>query len=328
MVNLTKYLEDLEEIDCDACGARERETFCQQDKFNLPIQSVICRQCGLMYINPRPTKELYAKFNESDYRKAVSGTDQGIEKFYRRQIIHTRHNLLPFYQEYTKSEKLKTLLDIGCSYGGIAKAWGQEYESLQMFGIEPVLKNAEFAERKVKIKVTRGLFEDYVTEQKFDLIIFSQALNHTLDPMANLMKIKELLADEGEVLISVWDSVSELLNRPLEKVPELCHPYMFCRESIKYIVEEAGLEIIGFSDRQLDGGKLGRRDIPGLSFPRTLVLARRAEAVIEPEKPDYKKILARMKRNIQFYEQWEDEINKWYRPNLWRRIYRYLVYGV
>ena len=39
------------------------------------------------------------------------------------------------------------------------------------------------------MEVTAGLFEDYETDDKFDVVIIAQSLNHTLDPLANLKKM-------------------------------------------------------------------------------------------------------------------------------------------
>lgn len=327
-VDLTKYISELERVPCNACGGSNEEVFGNEERFGLPLKSVICRNCGLMYLNPRPTSKLYKKFNESDYRRAVSGTDEGVKSIFDRQVRHTKMVTIPFFEKHSGLIRPESLLDIGCSYGGIAAGFGKKYPGISLFGVEPVLKNAAFARARAGMDVAGGVFEDYAAERKFDVVIFAQAINHTLDPFVNLKKIHALLTDRGVLYMSVQDTVSALLNRPLTRMVEMTHPYMFCRESVQYLVEKAGLEIVGYRDGQLDGGELARRDIPGMAFPRMLILARKSEKMVEPEAPDFKKILTRMRRNIDFYEQWHGEIDRWHSPNLWRRAYRYLVHGI
>lgn len=326
-VNLTKYITETERVLCNACGADDYEPFCGQERFGLPLQSVICRQCGLMYLNPRPTKKMYAELNESDYRKAASGTDEGIDAEFIVRRNFSAAKLIPFWQKFSEHKNLRSLLDIGSSYGGIAAAFADVYPKLGLYGVEPVLRHVEYSRQKVAgMHVTPGLFEDFATDQEFDVIVCVQTLNHTLDPLNNLRKMKSLLTKQGSILLVVQDAISILLNRPLSKMPEIWHPYMFCAENISFLLHQAGLSIIGQQLNTLDAQALTQKDIKNMTFPRMFILARpngQPNPVIN--KPDYKIILGRLRRNAFFYDQWQDEINSWCWPRGWRRIYRGLL---
>jgi|GEM_PF-1550196 SAM-dependent methyltransferase len=319
-INLNRYMDELEHVSCNACGADDGDTFCKKERFGLPLNSVICKQCGLMYINPRPVKRMYQEFNKSDYRKAVSGTDEGITRIFRQEVVTTQRSIIPFFKKHAGFDDPQMLLDVGCSYGGIAGAFLERYRDLEACGVEPVEKNAEYATKRTRMNVTTGLFEDYVTENKFDIAIFAQAINHTLDPLANLKKIRSLLTDRGVLYLSIQDTVSALLNRPLERMVEVNHPYMFCRESIQYLVKKAGFEIIGYEDLLLDGDSLTRQDIPRLRFPRIRILARKTEEKDDIERPDYKEIKRRITSNVNFREQWHETIDKWHKTYTVKKI--------
>ena len=53
--------QKLEYINCDLCGADETEFLfvANENQFHLDGQFnvVKCKKCGLVYVNPRPTKE-------------------------------------------------------------------------------------------------------------------------------------------------------------------------------------------------------------------------------------------------------------------------------
>ena len=62
---MKKWLpEELEEIPCDFCGARETaKQFIRKDGMRV----VECAQCGLAYLNPRPKPEFITRFYDPDY---------------------------------------------------------------------------------------------------------------------------------------------------------------------------------------------------------------------------------------------------------------------
>jgi SAM-dependent methyltransferase len=55
-------LEEVEEVPCNLCGSDACIDIAHSDKYDLPVRSVMCRKCGLMYLNPRPTKASYDQF--------------------------------------------------------------------------------------------------------------------------------------------------------------------------------------------------------------------------------------------------------------------------
>ena len=320
-VDLTKYVQELEDVVCSACGSDDYEVLAKKERYNLPLRSVMCRTCGLIYINPRPVKRVYEKLNMADYRLAAVGHDGPDNRMFKRQRDHMMKVTLPFIQRYADAQNIESMLDVGCLYGGTMAGWLDFNGQTVVEGIEPVIKVAAYARNRVGSKVTTGIIENFQSEKKFGLVIFAQALNHTLDPRANLEKIRTLLDNDGYLFISLYDAVSALLNRPIDKMVEITHPYMFSRESIQYLLLRSGFRIVGYEDRLLDAKDLDEKDIARLTFPRIRVLAQKDELVDNKvNEPDYNVVLGRVKRNMEFYQRWEALIQKWYKPNIWRRI--------
>jgi SAM-dependent methyltransferase len=81
-------LEDTEKVPCNLCGSDSCVEIGGRDKYDLAVSSVMCRKCGLLYLNPRPTAESYGRFyseggsNEGVYH--VSLGLQNVESLLRR----------------------------------------------------------------------------------------------------------------------------------------------------------------------------------------------------------------------------------------------------
>jgi SAM-dependent methyltransferase len=82
-------LEELEHVPCNLCGRDAGHPVARRDKYRLPLITVICKGCGLLYLNPRPTAATYRKFYEE-------GGQQ--DSIYHRKIdFDSVEDLLKFY---------------------------------------------------------------------------------------------------------------------------------------------------------------------------------------------------------------------------------------
>jgi SAM-dependent methyltransferase len=82
-------LEEVEHVSCNLCGRDDALPVAQRDKYGLPLTTVMCRGCGLLYLNPRPTAATYRKFyEEGGQRDSV---------YHRRVDFNSVGDLLKFY---------------------------------------------------------------------------------------------------------------------------------------------------------------------------------------------------------------------------------------
>ena len=65
-------LEDMEHVGCNLCGSDQPIEIAQRDKYGLELTTVMCRKCGLLYLNPRPTARSYTKFYSE------GGSEEGV----------------------------------------------------------------------------------------------------------------------------------------------------------------------------------------------------------------------------------------------------------
>ncbi len=195
---------------------------------------VQCRQCGLMYNNPRlkpqVAKELYVNSADPLY---VKEQKQRIESFRRTA------------RECEKIKSGGNLLDIGSFYGFFLEAASKE--KWQRYGVE-LSKNAIFYTRKhFGIDVFEGdLFAAHYPDRHFDLVTMWDVIEHLHNPKETLLEINRVLKDDG-LLALVTPNINSFMARIFKDqwwflVPS--HIYYFTPRTIGKMLNEAGFKMI------------------------------------------------------------------------------------
>ena len=85
----SRLLEDMETVPCNLCGETSSIEVARKDKFGLALTTVVCTNCGLLYLNPRPTAASYRSFYE--------GGGTGDSVYHRRIDFDHVEDLLKTY---------------------------------------------------------------------------------------------------------------------------------------------------------------------------------------------------------------------------------------
>ncbi len=102
-------------------------------------------------------------------------------------------------------------IEIGCGNGYSTEHLIKLFDDLSV--LEPSQKNLKLMKNRLKTEINTysGLLEEFQNPKKFAYVIFLNVLEHVVDPVLALKKIKSLLLGEGKVFISVPNCMS--LNR-------------------------------------------------------------------------------------------------------------------
>jgi len=161
-------------------------------------QLVKCRECSLVYLNPR----IKAEFILESYSRAVDPTfiqqnSQRIKTFKRilNRLIH-RFSL--------KTDGRLVTLDIGCAGGAFPKAASDC--GFKVVGVEPSVWLSEQARNLYGLDIRTGtlLAQDFC-EKSFDLITLWDVIEHLTNPGQIVEKIHQLLKDEGIFIVNYPD---------------------------------------------------------------------------------------------------------------------------
>jgi 2-polyprenyl-3-methyl-5-hydroxy-6-metoxy-1,4-benzoquinol methylase len=226
---------------CNLCGATRFVVITHRDRYGFPLQAHACRQCGLVFLNPRLTAETYARFYESTYRPLVSayhGRLINAHTIQDEQLIYAAERI-EFLRPFVSPE-LKTLLDIGGSTGVVASRIGAEF-GLDATVIDP--SPLEVAEaRRIGVDTITGLVEQHdFGDRTFDVVILCQTVDHLLDVAGTLAQIRTLITSGGLLFLDIVDFRAAYLRHwSAEEAIKIDHPYYLTESTMTAYLRRAG----------------------------------------------------------------------------------------
>ncbi len=183
-----------ERVPCPLCGAADGLVpFLEKDGFAI----VRCRACGLVHVNPRPTRDtlgaLYQDptyFGGGEWYDDYLGDAENHRRLFRR-IVDLLGRFAP---------DRGRLLDVGCAAGFLLEVARER--GWTVTGIEPSTAMAEDARRTLAVEVQSGTLESVtLPAASFDAVTLCDSIEHMADPRAALAEVRRLLVPGGIVLV-------------------------------------------------------------------------------------------------------------------------------
>lgn len=192
----------METVVCDLCGSSETIPYLQQaDRFGDQVFSLcICTQCGLIYLNPRPTSDEIGNYYPDDY-EAFYVLDN-VSPNQRWHLLRSLNSQLDFVETHMPSRG--RLLDIGCATGTFLHI--AQTRGWTVTGIETHPQAAEFARQQYGIEISTGTLEtvaNNLPDNSFDAITLWDVLEHLPSPRTAMQYIHRLLTPDGVVIFSI-----------------------------------------------------------------------------------------------------------------------------
>jgi 2-polyprenyl-3-methyl-5-hydroxy-6-metoxy-1,4-benzoquinol methylase len=174
---------------------------------------------------------------------------------YQPEINHVAFDLIS--NTITNKKNIKNILDVGCGYGLLSKQLKRSYPKLNFYGIE-CAKEASQSSRKI-LKLLRSNIEDIkvikrkLKTQKFDVIIFSDVLEHLYDPVGIVKSYQSFLKQNGTIVVTVpnianiFSRISLLFgyfNYSETGVMDKTHIRFFNKQNLKLLAKESNLRIV------------------------------------------------------------------------------------
>lgn len=229
---------------CNLCGGQTWTILTHRDRYGFPAQTTACDTCGLAVLNPRLTADAYHRFYASVYRPLVSAyhgriidarSIQAEQKLYAEEMER-------FIAPYILPDQHQTFLDVGGSTGVIAAHFARRF-GLKATVIDPAPD--EVAEAKAMgIESIQGFVESWEPAgRSFDVIGLLQTIDHLMDVMATLVKIREIISPEGLFLFDIVDfRAAYLKHGSIESATKIDHPYSLVEETALAYLSRAGFE--------------------------------------------------------------------------------------
>lgn len=221
----------MEVVSCDLCGSSDyREVYrmpdilFHRDEWFLVVE---CAQCGLGFVNPRPTRQEIGKYYPDAFFDFFD--EAWHQARYRREAEYLADLCRPGAR----------LLDIGCANGDFPRLMRQR--GWDVTGVEI----GEQARKIDDFVVHRCEFPDApLPESHFDAVTAWAVMEHVHQPSRYFRRAAQVLRPAGRFVFLVpnfasWGS--RFLYR--EDLPR--HLHFFTEETVKRYLDSVGLRLIG-----------------------------------------------------------------------------------
>lgn len=210
----------LEHVVCDFCGCkdykvryRKPDNWLWPNQYEFPV--VECKECGLVYLNPRPTQESMANYYPKDYHE-----NRNTPELVARYKAQT---------EYLPDLSNKIVLDIGCARGDYLNYIHGVYPTAKLFGVD-------FFSHKVDFDFitfyNQTLPEAKLEQSYFDIVTSWAVFEHLHHPAEYFKEVHRVLKPGGKFFFLVTNSESLYGKRAyVEDIPR--HTYHFSEKSLR-----------------------------------------------------------------------------------------------
>jgi SAM-dependent methyltransferase len=241
---------DLETVPCNLCHSTDLQTvydaradletdpelavkFRASSDELLTQRLVRCRQCSLLFVNPRiPAAAMLAGYAEGDDRRYVSQMGARVRTF-AGALSHINR---------LKPAKGR-LLDVGTAAGAFLRA--ARDDGWAAMGIEPNRWLARWGRDTYGVAIQVGSIDDVSTpDGHFDVVTLWDVIEHTPDPLHVLRRTRQLLKEDGLLVVNFPDIGSWIARTMGRSWPFLSsvHLYYFTRDTMRATLQKAGFE--------------------------------------------------------------------------------------
>lgn len=236
----------MERTNCNLCGGSQFEIQWRGKDWVLGnpgmFSMVRCLDCGLLFLNPRPTQgemKIYYPRDYEPYRRVMQAFKSDLRRLLYRFKLRSRVNLV------LRQGSGGRLLDVGCAAGGFL--WEMRNQgSWDVQGVEVDAASVEFARRKLDLDLYHGNLEgSYFPDDYFDVVTMWDVIEHLRDPFTTLVEIRRVLKPGGKLIISTpnadsWDA--HLFGRYWIGLDFPRHLYVFSSKTLSRLLKRANLQ--------------------------------------------------------------------------------------
>lgn len=276
-------------INCHVCDSRyeQHELISSKERHGLELDCVICKNCGLIFTNPRMSKESYGHFYTTYYRDLYNYKfgKNNLDTLFNTNYLNGQ-SVYKFVEPFIKESS--NILEIGCANGGLLKFFKEKGHHIT--GLDLGESEVNYGRDKHGLNLIHISIDDFQGEVKQDLIIMIHVIEHLTDCADTMKKIYENLADTGLLYISCPD-VDTLINGQIYKsnwlaLMQNAHTINFDKISIENLLAKYGFEIHYFEPGMnlVAKKKKDSKFVPKLNYPSVLKVIENAEKNYQARK--------------------------------------------
>jgi len=239
----------VENCSCPVCSSTSFDIVYKDvmdNLYDLPgrFDFVSCKNCGQLYLNPRPTKEFISIYYPANYESFVFKKLDEVSKLKRISInygLYKRCRLVLTYRSHGR------LLDIGCGSGQFLDAM-RKRPGWSVAGIDTSPIAVSAARELLGLEVYRSDIDSApFPPASFDVVTMWDVFEHLYDPLHALETIRNLLKPDGVLIIRTpsldsWDAA--LFGRCWAGLDPPRHLAVFSRSTLYRVLQRGGFRIL------------------------------------------------------------------------------------
>ncbi|MFA6339038.1 MAG: class I SAM-dependent methyltransferase [Candidatus Paceibacterota bacterium] len=234
---------DMQKNPC-ICGKNDDIAIASKDRYQIPINTVLCKNCALMRSDPYYTPKTLEEFYSNEYRELYGSNEISKESFFAEQQSFGMY-IYDFLKENILKNEIqnKKIYEIGCGAGGILNFFKKNNN--EVYGCDLGKNYIEYGITKGLKNLIVGTSKDLKQFGQADIIILNHVLEHLLDPIGELETIRTLLKEDGVLYIGVPGIYSiHSTYTDLESFLQNAHVYHFTLKTLTTLAEKVGFELI------------------------------------------------------------------------------------
>ena len=194
----------------------------------------ICANCSLGYMKPMPSEQDWNNYNTEYFLNAHGGINRSKSmSFFKSAPAKLRFQYISHYQARNKL-KFKRVFEVGPGEGQMISVW-KSYQA----DIEYWVDESDTSVHKELLDLGAIILQknEKLKNHKFDLVIMSHVLEHSIDPVAFIKKATSQLKPGGLLFVEVpaEDYQYKDINEP--------HTLFFNKTSMAECLRRSGLKL-------------------------------------------------------------------------------------
>jgi len=246
-----RMTKERELIPCPYCRSDSFEAWAEERGFT----AVRCRNCRLLYCNPRPALPAI----DSAVRSGAHGSDAGgldvTSRRVPRRVLRYQRIFDEMFDDLWAAGKPVSWMDVGAGYGEVLEALlVLAPKGSRIVGLEPMHPKAEKARERGLSVVEDYLRPEHGRVERVQVVSTVDVFSHIPDFWEFLLSVKAVLQPGGEFFVETGN-LADLQHR--EEFPgELGLPdhLVFAGEShLLGFLERAGFDVVRIRRERIDG---------------------------------------------------------------------------
>lgn len=222
------------------------------------LRAVVCRNCGLVFVNPMFTPEEKSALVSSVRWLHRSGSADRTWEGAFRQLRHRARRCMQLLGPHlTPGDRV---LEIGSGDGAVLAEL--QSHGMRTTGLEPDQAAALRVERKLQTTVIPAAIEDADLDGlRFDAAVMVHVLEHLFDPVEILAKLRRCLKPRGLLFIEAPNILRPKVGP--RRVFSFAHNYHFSPRTMSLALFEAGFGVTALRIFNHDSFQVVAHALPG-----------------------------------------------------------------